>query len=86
MSGAKKCERAALKEMPKAGEFWVGDRNYGYGYKLLAGLEDAGCGYAMRIRDWANMTLVEELPITDEDRAEGVVSDRIVRLGARGCW
>lgn len=86
VSGAKKCERAALKEMPKAGEFWVGDRNYGYGYKLLAGLEEAGCGYAMRIRDWASMTLIEELPITDEDRAEGVVSDRIVRLGARGCW
>jgi len=86
VSSAKKCERAAFKEMPKAGEFYVGDRNYGYGYKLLASLEEAECGYAMRIRDWANMTLVEELPLDDEDLAAGVVSDRIVRLGARECW
>ena len=86
VSRAKKCERAALKEMPKAGEFYVGDRNYGYGYKLLAALEESECGYAMRIRDWASMTPIEELPITDEGRRAGVVSDTIVRLGARGCW
>lgn len=86
VSSAKKCERAAFKEMPKAGEFYVGDRNYGYGYKLLAGLEEQGCGYAMRIRDWASMTLAEELPTSAADRAAGVVSDRLVRLGARGCW
>ena len=86
VSGARKCERAALKEMPKAGEFYVGDRNYGYGYKLLAELEEAGCGYAMRIRDWASMTPVEQLETSDEDRAAGVVSDQLVRLGARSCW
>lgn len=86
VSSAKKCERAAFKEMPKAGEFYVGDRNYGYSYKLMGSLEEAGCGYAMRIRDWASMTQIEELDLSDEDVAAGVVSDQIVRLGARGCW
>ncbi len=86
VSPAKKCERAGFKKMPKAGEFYVGDRNYGYGYKLLAELEEQECGYAMRIRESASMTLIEELSITQEDRAAGVVSDQIVRLGARGCW
>lgn len=84
VSRGKKCERAALKEMPKAGEFYVGDRYYGYGYQLLSSLEKQGCGYAMRMRSSAAKAVERELEITAEDKEAGVVSDQIVRLGSRG--
>lgn len=83
---ARTCERIALKEMVRPGEFYVGDRNYGRDYKFLKHLEEEGCGYLMRLCENAAQTLIEELPLTAKDRAAGVVSDRIVRLGARGCW
>jgi hypothetical protein len=77
------CERAAFKKMVRPGEFYVGDRNYGRDYKLLEYLGDNDCGYLMRLCESAVQTLVEELPLSDADRAAGVVSDRIVRLGAK---
>jgi hypothetical protein len=80
------CERVAFKEMVKPGEFYIGDRNYGRDYQLLNYLEDEGCGYLMRLCENAVQTVIEELPITAEDCAAGVVSDQIVRLGARGRW
>ncbi len=79
------CERAAFKKMVKAGEFNVGDRNYSRDHKLLKYLEDEGCSYLVRLCESAVQTVIEELPITAEDRAAGVVSDRIVRLGAKKC-
>lgn len=80
------CERKALAKMISPGEFYVGDRYYGRDYKWLKALEEAGCSYIIRLCENANFTILEELPLDDEDRAAGVVSDQIVRLGARGCW
>lgn len=80
------CERKAFARMIKKGEFYVGDRYYGRDYQLLKELDVAGCGYAIRLCENANLTVIEELPIDEEDRAAGVVSDQIVRLGARECW
>lgn len=80
------CERAAFKKMVEPGEFNVADRNYGRDYKLLEYLEDEGCGYLVRLCEGAVQTVIEELPITTEDKAAGVVSDEIVRLGAKKCW
>lgn len=82
----RRCERKAFAGMVQEGEFYVGDRNYGRDYKLLKELEGAGCGYIMRLCENAHMTLLEELPLSAEDRAAGVVYDRAVDLGARGCW
>ena len=80
------CERIAFKKMVKPGEFHVGDRNYSRDYKLLKHLEDEGCGYLMRLCEGAVQTPIEELALTAEDKAAGVVSDQIVRLGARESW
>jgi hypothetical protein len=77
------CERVAFKEMIKPGEFYVGDRNYSRDYGLLQYLNDKCCGYLMRLCEHAVQTLIEELPLTDEDKAAGVVSDQIVHLGYR---
>lgn len=77
------CERAAFKGMLRRGEFYVGDRNYGQDYRLLEQLEAKGCGYLIRLCEKAVQTLVEDLPLSGQDRAAGVVSDQIVRLGYR---
>ena len=80
------CERTAFAQMIDPGEFYVGDRNYGRDYGLLAKIEEAGSSYIARLYEQACTTLIEELPLDEEDRAAGVVSDQIVRLGARERW
>lgn len=81
---ARTCERIAFKDMVNPGEFYIGDRNYGRDYQLLKHLEEERCGYLVRLCEKAAQTVIEELPITAEDRTAGVVSDQLVRLGARG--
>lgn len=80
------CERKVLAGMVSPGEFYVGDRYYGRDYKWLKALDEAGCGYIIRLCENASVTLIEDLPLAEEDKAAGVVSDQIVRLGARECW
>lgn len=80
------CERKAFAKMIKKGEFYVGDRYYGRDYQLLKKLDKAGCGYAIRLCENANLTVIEDLPVDEEDKAAGVVSDQVVRLGARERW
>lgn len=86
VSEARLCERKAFADMVSPGEFYVGDRNYGRDYRLLSSLAEAGCGYVIRLCENADITVMEELPLDEEDRAAGVVSDRIVRLGSRKRW
>ena len=83
---ARHCERKALGAMVKPGEFYVGDRYYGRDYKWLQALDEGGCGYIIRLCENANLTVIEELALTAKDKAAGVVSDQIVRLGARERW
>lgn len=77
------CERKAFAKLLSPGEFYVGDRNYGRDYKCLKTLEESECGYIIRLCENANLKVIEELPLDGEDKAAGVVSDQIVRLGAR---
>jgi len=78
------CERKAFAKLVSPGEFYVGDRYYGRDYKWLKALEQSECGYIIRLCESAKLSVIEELPIDEEDKAAGVVSDQIVRLGARG--
>lgn len=82
----RRCERLAFEEMIEPGEFYVGDRYYGRDYQLLGKLNESDCGYAIRLMENASQTLLEELAVEPEDLAAGVVSDRMVHLGARKCW
>jgi hypothetical protein len=77
------CERKALAKLISPGEFYVGDRYYGRDYKLLKTLEETECDFIIRLCENAILTVVEELPLDAEDKAAGVVSDQIARLGAR---
>lgn len=79
----KACERAALREDIKAGDAYVGDRYYGEHFAFFAQLSCRGCRYVIRlVEKTVTTTVVEELPITKEDAAAGVMRQAMVRLGS----
>ena len=75
------CERKALRQFMKEGEIIVGDRYYGLEYGFLEELRKLGISFVFRIRNKPRMEIVEELPLTDADRAAGVTWQGMVRLG-----
>lgn len=79
------CERKALRAQIEPGEFYLGDRNYGCDYALLADLSQAGCGYLLRLREQHTTIAqtVQEHELSEQERALGVVRDALVRLGWR---
>jgi hypothetical protein len=80
----KTCERAAMRWMLKAGEFYLGDRNYGADHGLFPELVEKGCGFVLRMRGETTWEVVEHHPISPEAAAEGVKLDAMVRIGHRG--
>lgn len=79
------CERVAMRQMLKPGEFYLGDRNYGADFALFAELDALGSGYVLRVRNEATWEVMENHPLTPHAIAEGVTLDATVRLGCRGC-
>jgi hypothetical protein len=75
------CERKALREFVKKGEIIVGDRYYGLEYAYFGELRGLGASCVIRIRNNPRMEILEELPLTDADRAAGVTWQGRVRLG-----
>lgn len=75
------CERKALREFVKKGETIVGDRYYGLEYGFLDELRDRGVSFVFRIRNQPVMEIVEELDLTEADRAAGVTWQAMVNLG-----
>jgi hypothetical protein len=80
----KRCERAAWRAQWQAGDAYVGDRYYGEDYRLLDELSGYECQYVIRLRDEAVVNVEEELPLSQADRAAGVVRQARARLGADG--
>jgi hypothetical protein len=75
------CERSTLREFVNKGETIVGDRYYGLEYGFLDELRDRGVSFVFRIRNKPVMEIVEELPLTETDRAAGVTWQAMVNLG-----
>ena len=75
------CERKALRQMLKPGEIIVGDRYYGLEYGFFGELRALGVSAVMRIRNEPCMEIVEQLDLTDADRAAGVTWQAMVKLG-----
>jgi hypothetical protein len=75
------CERKTLRRMLKPGEIIVGDRYYGLEYGFFGEMRALGVSSVMRIRNEPRMETVEELDLTDADRAAGVTWQAMVRLG-----
>jgi len=78
----KSCERRALRDMCLPGQINVGDRYYGEDYKLFAHVDRQGGFFVFRLRESAVVNAEEELPLTPEDRAAGVVRHLWATLGA----
>ena len=85
----KTCERKAWRGSLRAGEIYVGDRNYGMDYHLLSELEAKGCGFLVRLRASAVHTEVVAEELSAQDQAAGVVAAGRAKLGGRdaqGPW
>jgi len=78
----KSCERQALREMAVRDQLNVGDRYYGEDYGLFSDLDKVGGFFVFRLKDNAVIHTAEELALSEEDRAAGVVRHAWVRLGA----
>ena len=78
---ARKCERAALREILKPGAAYVGDRYYGIDYAFFEELQQQGCSYCIRLRDTAEIEIIEELEVSKKEAAAGVLWQAQVRLG-----
>ena len=81
----KTCERKTWKAQWEKGAAYVGDRYYAEDYQCLRDLQACGCAYIVRLRDEAVVTVVEELPLTQADRAARVVRQARVQLARRAC-
>jgi hypothetical protein len=85
ITDGKTCERQTWKTQWETGAAYVGDRYYAEDYQLLRALDTRGCAYVVRLRDEAVVTVVEELAVSEADRAAGVVRQARVSLGRRAC-
>lgn len=83
VTSGKVCERKAWKQSWQPGAAYVGDRYFGESYALLSELKEKGCSYVLRLREEAIIQVQEELPLSAEDRAAGVVRQGWALLGAR---
>lgn len=83
ITDGKTCERKTWEAQWEKGAAYVGDRYYAQDYHCLRALAARGCVYIVRLCAEAVVTVLEELPLTDTDRAAGVVRQARVQLGRR---
>ena len=75
-------EKTVFRDFLSANKLYVTDAGYSE-YKLLQEIIDAKSSFVNRIRDNAVWDLLEEQPLTPEDKAAGVQRDLVVRLGSK---
>jgi len=72
-------ERAVLERMIESDRLYVLDRGYAK-FSLFNHIVAANSSYVCRLRDNSAYDVIEERPLSDADRAAGVLSDQIVRF------
>lgn len=80
-AGGEHDERAVMACAVEPDRTYVMDRGYAK-FELFNDIVDAGSSYVCRIRDNSVYDVVEERPLTDQDRAARVLSDQIISLGS----
>jgi len=78
--GGEHDERAVLERTIESDRLYVMDRGYAK-FALFNRIVAAKSSYVCRLRDNSTYGVTEERPLTDADRAAGVLSDQVVRLG-----
>ena len=88
ISRGKLCERKALAAHLRPGEIYIGDRYYGADYRLLEAMEKQGCGFLVRLRARADLRWQSQEPLSEAERAAGLVRAGRATLGGdeRGPW
>ena len=81
----KTCERAVWRRELRPGQAYIGDRYYGADYQLFGQLDRAGIVFVSRLREDAVILVREELPVSQDDRAAGVLRQAWAKLGGRDC-
>lgn len=79
--GGKHDERAVMENAIEAARCYVMDRGYAK-FALFNKIHAAPSNYVCRVRDNSAYEVLEERPLTEEDRAAHVIRDAIVELGA----
>ena len=77
--GGEDDERAVLERTLEADRLYVFDRGYAK-FALFNHIVKAQSSYVGRLRDNSAWEVVEERPLTEADRAAGILSDQIVRF------
>jgi hypothetical protein len=72
-------ERAVLERTLETDRLYVMDRGYAK-FSLFDRIVALGSSYVCRLRDNSAWTVLEERPLTDADRAEGILSDQVVKF------
>ena len=78
--GGENDERAVMQRVVERDRLYVMDRGYAK-FGLFNAIVQAKSSYACRLRDNTVYEVAEERPLTDGDRAAGVLNDQIVLLG-----
>jgi hypothetical protein len=76
------CERKVWRKKWKRGQAYVGDRHFAQDYTVFYQLNQRGCSFVFRLKDNVAVEVEEELPLSEVDRARGIVRQAWVRLGA----
>jgi hypothetical protein len=80
--GGEHDERAVLERTIESDRLYVTDRGYAK-FVLFNRIVAAQSSYVCRLRDNSVYEVVEERPLTDADRAAGVLSDQVVRFNGK---
>ena len=78
--GGEDDERSVLERTIESDRLYVMDRGYAK-FVLFNRIVTAKSSYVCRLRDNSVYKVIEERPLTDADRAAGVLSDQIVQTG-----
>ena len=73
-------ERAVFEKNIQSDRLYAMDRGYAK-FTLFNAIASAGSSYVCRIRDNSVYEVLEDKPLTDEDRIANVVTDQVVVLG-----
>jgi hypothetical protein len=79
----KVCERKVWREQLQPGATYVGDRYFAEDYKMFGRLQELGCHFVLRLRDEAVVQVLQENPVSEEQRQAGILGDQGVQLGSR---
>jgi hypothetical protein len=77
--GGEHDERAVLERLIEPDRLYVMDRGYAK-FALFNRIVGAKSSYVCRLRDNSTYEVLEERPLTEADRAAGVLSDQVVRF------